>query len=88
MNLSPYNTKYYENISDWTLGENEPNSKPIQTQCFILIHLAHTPQIDIGAPIIGPKTNIHPEMNLKKLKKPQFSLKFHPRVSETKCPFT
>ncbi len=28
MNVNPYNTKDYENISDWTLGENEPNSKP------------------------------------------------------------
>jgi hypothetical protein len=25
MNVNPYNTTDYENISDWTLGENKPN---------------------------------------------------------------
>ncbi|HUU15847.1 MAG TPA: hypothetical protein VMW72_01750 [Sedimentisphaerales bacterium] len=30
MNVNPYNTKDYENISDWTLGENKPNSNPIK----------------------------------------------------------
>ena len=30
MNVNPYNTTDYENISDWTLGENKPNSKPIK----------------------------------------------------------
>jgi len=28
MNLNPYNTTYYENISDWTFGKNKPNSNP------------------------------------------------------------
>jgi len=32
MNLNPYNTTAYENKHDWTLGQNKPNSKPIQTQ--------------------------------------------------------
>ncbi len=32
MNVSIFYTKDYENKSDWTLGENKPNSKPIQTQ--------------------------------------------------------
>ena len=32
MNVNLYNTTDYENISDWTLGENKPNSKPIQSQ--------------------------------------------------------
>jgi hypothetical protein len=32
MNVSLYNTIEYENKSDWTLGENKPNSKPIQSQ--------------------------------------------------------
>ncbi len=30
MNVKSYNTKDYENISDWTLGENKPNSNPIK----------------------------------------------------------
>ena len=30
MNVTPYNTTYYENISNWTLGENKPNSNPIK----------------------------------------------------------
>jgi len=28
MNVKSYNTMDYENISDWTLGENKPNSNP------------------------------------------------------------
>ena len=28
MNVNLYNTANYENISDWTLGENKPNSNP------------------------------------------------------------
>jgi len=32
MNVNNYSIIDYENISDWTLGENKPNSKPIQTQ--------------------------------------------------------
>ncbi len=30
MNVNPYNTKDYENKSNWTLGENKPNSNPIK----------------------------------------------------------
>ena len=30
MNVNIYNTKDYENISDWTLGQNKPNSNPIK----------------------------------------------------------
>ena len=30
MNVNIYNTTDYENISDWTLGENKPNSNPIK----------------------------------------------------------
>jgi len=30
MNVNPYNTTDYENKSDWTLGENEPNTNPIK----------------------------------------------------------
>ena len=29
MNVSPLITVDYENIANWTLGENKPNSKPI-----------------------------------------------------------
>ena len=29
MNVNPYNTTYYENIYNWTLGENKPNSNPM-----------------------------------------------------------
>jgi len=28
MNVNPYNIKAYENKSNWTLGENKPNSNP------------------------------------------------------------
>ena len=31
MNVNSLVIMDYENISDWTLGENKPNSKPIQT---------------------------------------------------------
>jgi len=30
MNVNKVLTKDYENISDWTLGENKPNTKPIK----------------------------------------------------------
>jgi len=30
MNLNIYNTTNYENIANWTLGENKPNSNPIK----------------------------------------------------------
>jgi len=29
MNVTFFNTIDYENISDWTLGENKPNSNPM-----------------------------------------------------------
>ncbi len=30
MNINFYSTMDYENIANWTLGENKPNSKPIK----------------------------------------------------------
>jgi len=30
MNVNIYYTEVYENISDWTLGKNKPNSNPIK----------------------------------------------------------
>ena len=30
MNVYPYNTSDYENIANWTLGQNKPNSNPIK----------------------------------------------------------
>ncbi len=30
MNANPYNTTNYEDKSNWTLGENKPNSNPIK----------------------------------------------------------
>ncbi len=30
MNVNIYYTEIYENISDWTLGQNKPNSNPIK----------------------------------------------------------
>ncbi len=30
MNVTPYNTTDYENKSNWTLGQNKPNSNPIK----------------------------------------------------------
>jgi len=33
MNVNPYNTTHYENISNWTLGQNKPNSNPIKPNC-------------------------------------------------------
>jgi len=32
MNVSSILTMDYENISDWTLGENKPNSNPMSKQ--------------------------------------------------------
>ncbi len=33
MNVSIFLQKDYENKSDWTLGENKPNSNPIKPNC-------------------------------------------------------
>jgi len=30
MNVKSYNTTDYENIANWTLGQNKPNSNPIK----------------------------------------------------------
>jgi len=30
MNVNTFNTTEYENKSNWTLGENKPNSNPIK----------------------------------------------------------
>jgi len=30
MNVNPYNTTDYENKSNWTIGQNKPNSNPIK----------------------------------------------------------
>ncbi len=30
MNVNSYNTKAYANLSDWTIGQSKPNSKPIK----------------------------------------------------------
>ena len=30
MNVKSYNTKNYENKSNWTIGESKPNSNPIK----------------------------------------------------------
>ena len=30
MNVNLYNKRDYENIANWTLGENKPNSNPIK----------------------------------------------------------
>ena len=35
MNVTPYNTKDYGNKSNWTLGENKPNSNPISKQLVV-----------------------------------------------------
>jgi len=32
MNVTSFYTVYYENNTNWTLGENKPNTNPIQTQ--------------------------------------------------------
>jgi len=30
MNVTSFITKHYENIANWTLGENEPKTNPIE----------------------------------------------------------
>ncbi len=34
MNVSIFSQKDYENISDWTIGQNKPNSKPISVKKY------------------------------------------------------
>ena len=33
MNVNIFSTKAYENKSNWTLGQNKPNSNPIKPNC-------------------------------------------------------
>ena len=47
MNVNLYNTTDYENKSDWTLGENEPNSNPIKANRR---PLAGNPKLEILNP--------------------------------------
>ncbi len=58
MNVNSSITKDYENISDWTLGENKPNTKPIK---------ANTKPIQSQ---YKPKTN--PKQTQYKAKQSQF----------------
>ncbi len=39
MNANVFITKDYENKSDWTLGENKPNSKPISEKAKMNVNL-------------------------------------------------
>jgi len=43
MNVNLYNTTDYENIANWTLGQNKPNSNPIKANyCgFLLDFIPH-----------------------------------------------
>ena len=42
MNVNPYNTTDYENKSNWTLGENKPNSNPISSKAQMNVNLTLT----------------------------------------------
>ncbi len=45
MNIIPYATTKYENISNWTLGKNKPNqsqSKPISSKAKMNVNLTLT----------------------------------------------
>jgi len=49
MNVSLDITKEYENISDWTIGQNKPNSNPILVDsCWSLSRTEFTPHFDAG----------------------------------------
>ncbi len=46
MNVSIFLTKEYENKRDWTLGQNKPNSNPIQTQSYPICRM---PKMDVNS---------------------------------------
>jgi len=52
MNVNLYNTTDYENIANWTLGQNKPNSNPIKpNSCGFLLEFIpqeFTPHFDAG----------------------------------------
>ena len=57
INLSANITRDYENKSNPTLGENKPNSKPIQTQTN---PISETPKINISSIVTKYYENIYP----------------------------
>ena len=36
MNVKSYNTRAYENIANWTLGENKPKTNPISQRVKLM----------------------------------------------------
>jgi len=64
MNVSVYNTTDYENKSNWTLGQNKPNSNPIkpnlrkaQMNVNLYVIEDYRKKDDFSVRINKPKTN-------------------------------
>ena len=58
MNVKSYNTMDYKNISNWTLGENKPNSNPIKPnlpKCKIDAKCVFTKDYKNFIPLAGQK---------------------------------
>ena len=70
MNVSIFSKMDYENISDWTLGENKPNSKPIQSQS--------NPILSAIALAKAEQTQNKPNMNPKQTQSNPISKKVKP----------
>ncbi|HUU18819.1 MAG TPA: hypothetical protein VMW72_16835 [Sedimentisphaerales bacterium] len=54
MNVNSLITMDYENISDWTLGENKPNSNPIKPNSN---PISETPKMDVNLYVIEDYEN-------------------------------
>ena len=71
MNVNSLITIDYENISDWTLGENKPNSKPISVNPKMSANVFITKDYENETFLRPEKTN----PNKAKLKRDLFSAK-------------
>jgi len=67
MNIILYNTKAYENKSNWTLGQNKPNSNPISSKAKMNVNSIITKDYrkkdDFSVRINKPNSNPIPRMS-------------------------
>ncbi|MFH1884760.1 MAG: hypothetical protein ABIL62_18835 [Planctomycetota bacterium] len=57
MNVNPYNKTDYENIANWTLGENKPNSNPISERPKMNVNSLITKDYENDTALRPKKTN-------------------------------
>ena len=67
MNVTSLITVAYENIANWTLGENEPNTNPIRTQTNPILSAVGGLQMNVSAVLTKDYDNEQRTMNNERL---------------------